>query len=301
MSDACREKERMNIIIEKAERFLVDTLARSEIDQALLLVAMIKFSSLPEKSETWFEDVCAAASANFSNADGSIIRRENDDVVVLSAHVTRKGFDQLLERLAPLFGNLREISTLYELPLDAPTLRELCIGKDSIPVVENSLPQTEQSVSLPFLSDLVVKTLSDRRSKRHSPLVQFVEDDPFSRKLMASVLPNESDTLQSGTGQSAIDTYVTNAPDILFLDIGLPDIDGQQVLEHILKLDPQAYVVMLSSRGDRETIVKSIEAGAKGFIGKPFTYQKLLSYIQKSPFIQAKETRGSFPNVKERT
>ena len=85
--------------------------------------------------------------------------------------------------------------------------------------------------------------------------------------------------------------YVNKAPDVLFLDIGLPDINGHDVLERLFKLDPQAYVVMFSGNGDRENVLKAVELGAKGFVGKPFTQEKLIQYIEKSPFIQEKLNR----------
>ena len=86
-------------------------------------------------------------------------------------------------------------------------------------------------------------------------------------------------------------SYVNKAPDVLFLDIGLPDINGHEVLEKLFKLDPDAYVVMFSGNGDKENIMKAVELGAKGFVGKPFSQEKLLQYIQKSPFIQEKQKR----------
>ena len=95
----------------------------------------------------------------------------------------------------------------------------------------------------------------------------------------------------TGDGQGALMGYVNKAPDVLFLDIGLPDIDGHAVLEKIFKLDPDAYVVMFSGNKDRDNVMKAVELGAKGFVGKPFTSEKLLQYIQKSPFIQAKQKK----------
>jgi two-component system chemotaxis response regulator CheY len=78
---------------------------------------------------------------------------------------------------------------------------------------------------------------------------------------------------------------------VLFLDIGLPDIDGLKVLERIFKLDPQAYVVMFSGNGSKEHIMRAVELGARGFVGKPFTKEKLFQYIEKSPFVQARHVK----------
>jgi two-component system chemotaxis response regulator CheY len=283
----------MNVIIQNSEQFLADTLARSNVEKTLLLVGVIKFSNLIEKSQTWFDDVCAAASTFFADMQGTVLRHGNDDVVILSSQVMRKRFDQFLECLAPVLGDLHGLSSLYELPIDSAALNKYCASTrlaERLPVQ----PPGNEGVMLPTASDLAVKTLQQRRDKRPTPVVQFVEDDLFSRKLLVNSLPEDYGVSQSGTGHDAVETYLTSAPDVLFLDIGLPDIDGHKVLERILTLDPKAYIIMLSGKGDRETIVKSIETGAKGFIGKPFTRQKLLSYIQNSPFIKTKEARKPF-------
>ena len=77
--------------------------------------------------------------------------------------------------------------------------------------------------------------------------------------------------------------YVTHAPDVLFLDIELPDITGHDVLQKVLEMDPDAFVIMLSGNGNKENIFKAMKTGAKGFVGKPFTKDKLLQYILKCP------------------
>ena len=83
--------------------------------------------------------------------------------------------------------------------------------------------------------------------------------------------------------------YVNKAPAVRFLDIGLPDIDGHTVLKKVFEIDPDAYVVMFSGNGDKENVMKAVKTGAKGFVGKPFTKDKLYQYIDKSPFVQTKQ------------
>jgi DNA-binding NarL/FixJ family response regulator len=60
----------------------------------------------------------------------------------------------------------------------------------------------------------------------------------------------------------------------------------------LLELDPDAYIVMLSGQGNRENILHSMQLGAKGFIGKPFTPEKLFSYVHKCPFVQEKRKKA---------
>ena len=83
-------------------------------------------------------------------------------------------------------------------------------------------------------------------------------------------------------------TSIFSAPDAVLLNIGLPDASGLEVLKCIRALDPYAYVVMLTGQASRENVLQATQLGAKGFIGKPFTSEKLLSCIAKSPFVQEK-------------
>jgi len=137
----------------------------------------------------------------------------------------------------------------------------------------------------------LIQSLQKRRSSRKSLEVMIVEDDPFSQKLVSNILNDHYSVHVTSDGYGALMSYVNFAPDVLFLDIGLPDIDGHEVLEKIFIIDPNAYVVMLSGNGDKENIMKAVTSGAKGFVGKPFTQEKLFQYIEKSPYVQEKTSK----------
>ena len=128
-----------------------------------------------------------------------------------------------------------------------------------------------------------------RREKREKPGILVVEDDPFSQRLVSKSLEDNFDIYAAVTGQEAVSAYIRHAPDMVFLDIGLPDASGLDVLLKIFEIDAQAHIVMLSGSGSRDNILKAVENGAKGFVGKPFTREKLLQYINKCPFVQAKQ------------
>ncbi len=147
--------------------------------------------------------------------------------------------------------------------------------------------------TLQTLNRDLINTISMRREAREQALVMVVEDDPFTQKLIHNTIDRANYDLEiSSDGQGAVMMYVNKAPDILFLDIGLPDIDGHRVLEKLFEIDPNAFVVMFSGNGDKSNVLRAIELGAKGFVGKPFTKDKIIQYIEKSPFIQLKKQRG---------
>ncbi len=76
--------------------------------------------------------------------------------------------------------------------------------------------------------------------------------------------------------------YLLYAPDVVFLDNGLPDASGFDVLKQILLCDPDAFVVIFSSDDYPENITKARNEGAVGFVGKPFRKEQLQEYIHGS-------------------
>ena len=116
-----------------------------------------------------------------------------------------------------------------------------------------------------------------------------VDDDLFTQRLVKNSISKHGDVVFAADGCRALELYVAKAPDILFLDIELPDTTGHEVLEKIFQLDPHAFVVMLSGNGDRDNVLKAVEIGASGFVGKPFPRNRLCQYIEKSPFIIKKQ------------
>ncbi len=131
----------------------------------------------------------------------------------------------------------------------------------------------------PINSELL-STLKRRREARSHIEIMVVEDDAFSRNLVATAL-NACSVSFAEDGHEAIMGYLHKAPDIVFLDIELPDVTGHDVLSKVLSFDRDAFIVMLSGNSQSENVQSAIQQGAKGFVGKPFTKEKLLQYINK--------------------
>ena len=105
--------------------------------------------------------------------------------------------------------------------------------------------------------------------------------------LTKRVLEEDYTVITAADGASAKQAYLLHAPDVVFLDIGLPDINGHDVLKNIISADPTAYVVMLSANSSRTDILRAMQTGAKGFVGKPFSKAKLVQYITQAPTFHA--------------
>ncbi|MFN7094106.1 MAG: response regulator transcription factor [Burkholderiales bacterium] len=121
------------------------------------------------------------------------------------------------------------------------------------------------------------------------PLLLIVEDNEFSRKMIATAL-NKRRYLFAKTGKEALEIYFSNRPNIVFLDILLPDMSGLELLRIIKEKDSAAFIVMLSANSEREIVVQSIRGGAKGFIVKPFSKAKIDEYINK--YMQIHQSNG---------
>ncbi len=89
----------------------------------------------------------------------------------------------------------------------------------------------------------------------------------------------EVDVLSASTGESGLDLVENERPDLVLLDIGLPDIDGYQVLRRIRDFS-DVPVVMLTARDDTMDLVKGLELGADDYVTKPFNHLELLARVK---------------------
>jgi two-component system, chemotaxis family, chemotaxis protein CheY len=261
----------------------------------------MRFSQTNIPKEKWLPVLTQILRARFFEEVSQIYICHDHDVFITGRSWSNKRSKEFLHIMSVKLSqsSLIDIASLHEVGFNWPRLKSLCEAKlENLKIIEENNKRNKH-IEIDFVTRInaletidseLIQNLNARRHNRKSIEIMIVEDDAFSQKLIASTLKSYSTTMTSD-GQGAIMTYVNKAPDVLFLDIGLPDIDGHEVLEKIFKIDPKAYVVMFSGNGDRENIMKAIQTGAKGFIGKPFTKEKIFQYLEKSPFIQLKQTK----------
>lgn len=114
------------------------------------------------------------------------------------------------------------------------------------------------------------------------PKALLVDDSSFMRMFIRSVIaPSGYDVTEANNGVAAIERCKTNEFDLITLDITMPDMDGITALQEIRKLNPEAYIVMLSAMGQQFFVKTAIKHGANDFLVKPFTKESLRAYIQK--------------------
>jgi two-component system, OmpR family, KDP operon response regulator KdpE len=110
--------------------------------------------------------------------------------------------------------------------------------------------------------------------------ILIVEDEPPIRRLLRTTLgANDYRALEAGTGAEAMSALRHHRPDLVLLDLGLPDIDGLQLIADIRKRGP-VPIVVLSSRGDEAAKVAALDSGADDYVTKPFGADELLARIR---------------------
>lgn len=110
--------------------------------------------------------------------------------------------------------------------------------------------------------------------------VLVVEDDDAVRKLIVTALGSHGyEWISAVTGKEAIDAIAASDPSIVLLDLGLPDIDGQDVIAKV-RTWSQVPIIVVSARADDLDKIKALDAGADDYLSKPFSVGELLARIR---------------------
>lgn len=113
--------------------------------------------------------------------------------------------------------------------------------------------------------------------------VLIVDDTSFMRKLLGDIISKSGFEIvgEGGNGQEGFDLYKKLKPDIVTLDITMPDVTGLECVKMIRKFDPNANIVMCSAMGQQAMVIEAIQAGAKDFIVKPFQATRVIEALTK--------------------
>jgi two-component system KDP operon response regulator KdpE len=111
--------------------------------------------------------------------------------------------------------------------------------------------------------------------------VLLVDDEPAIRRFLRLSFDAEGYQVEeAGGGKAALDILQARAPDLLILDLGLPDLDGFDVIRRLRELGSSIPVIVLSSRTDEKGKVQALDLGADDYVTKPFGIDELLARIR---------------------
>jgi two-component system KDP operon response regulator KdpE len=134
-----------------------------------------------------------------------------------------------------------------------------------------------------------------------SPLrVLIVDDEPGTRRFLRAALASEGyATLELDAGGGVVAAVGQRAADVVLLDMGLPDIDGMQVLRRVRATGSTIPIIIVSSRLDETVKVQALDLGADDYVGKPFGTHELLARI-RSVRRRQQAARGNVPALRVR-
>ena len=113
--------------------------------------------------------------------------------------------------------------------------------------------------------------------------ILVVDDAVFMRMTLKDILTKGGHEVvgEASNGKEAIVKYKELTPDVVTMDITMPEMDGIQALKEIKQINDKAVVVMCSAMGQQGMVVEAIQSGAKDFIVKPFQAERILECMQK--------------------
>ena len=111
--------------------------------------------------------------------------------------------------------------------------------------------------------------------------VLIVDDTLFMRASIRQMLEENGHSVagEAANGLEAIEKYAAVKPDVILMDITMPDMDGLEALRRIKEIDPAAKVIMCTAMGQQAMVAKAVELGAQQFIVKPFQPDRLMAAI----------------------
>jgi len=113
--------------------------------------------------------------------------------------------------------------------------------------------------------------------------VLVVDDAAFMRMMIKDILTKNGFEVvgEANNGLKAVEMYKIEKPDVVTMDITMPEMDGIEAVKIIKGLDPAAKIIMCSAMGQQTMVMDAIKAGARDFVVKPFQADRVLESIKK--------------------
>ncbi len=114
--------------------------------------------------------------------------------------------------------------------------------------------------------------------------ILIVDDAAFMRMMIKDVLTKNGFEVvgEAENGLKGIEKYKELNPELVIMDITMPEVDGIQAVKEIKKIDPNAKIIMCSAMGQQAMVIEAIQAGAKDFIVKPFQAERVTEAVRKT-------------------
>lgn len=113
--------------------------------------------------------------------------------------------------------------------------------------------------------------------------ILIVDDAAFMRMMLKDILTKNGFEIcgEAPNGVKAVEIYKSEKPDVVTMDITMPEMDGIQAVKEIKRIDPNAKIIMCSAMGQQAMVMEAIKSGARDFIVKPFQPDRVIESIKK--------------------
>ncbi|KPK73606.1 chemotaxis protein CheY [candidate division WOR_3 bacterium SM23_60] len=113
--------------------------------------------------------------------------------------------------------------------------------------------------------------------------VLIVDDAMFMRRMLSDILEKGGHTVcgEAASGKEAVERYQELKPDLVTMDIIMPDMSGIEAVKEIKKADPEAKILMVSAMGQQALVLEAVQAGALDYVVKPFQPSRVLESIDR--------------------
>lgn len=117
-----------------------------------------------------------------------------------------------------------------------------------------------------------------------SKKVLITDDTAFMRMTLKNVIEKNGFQVvgEAGDGEDAIQKYKDLRPDLVTMDITMPKMDGITAIKEIMKVDPNARIIVCSAMGQKPMVIEALNAGAKDFLVKPFDAERVIEALKKA-------------------
>lgn len=114
--------------------------------------------------------------------------------------------------------------------------------------------------------------------------IMLCDDAAFMRMSLKKIVEGAGHQViaEAGTGIEAVTKYKEYKPDIVLMDITMPELDGIEATKQIHEFNPMACIIMVSAMGHQDKVFAAIKSGAKDFVVKPFQADKIIACIKKN-------------------
>lgn len=281
----------IRLIEEKSEEHFLETLEESSKKSVSRSVLLCRLSRIPLIITP--DDILPFLKDLLVDRKGELYFCKDGDLAICWVGKTKEIRQEIVEQFKARYplqidtAKLESLFAVYDTTVHGEDLRLIfreklhkrqnedgLLAKPAEPEKKGWEPEfTEEQQAL------LMKAIFNRAARKGIKIL-IVEDQRFSRKLLSGLLERTFYCFEAENGEQAVRLYAEHAPNIVFLDIELPDASGHELAALFKKYDIGSYVIMVTGNNYAKDVAMAKKNKVQGFIVKPYQKQRILSVIE---------------------